>query len=198
MGILATILSFLSAYPFSVSLAGAFFGGEETILSLAYLSGQGLMPVSIVFVACLVGTVASDSFWFYAARHKFVDQALKYKYFSKGYSKAASIFYKSFKSNLLVKLLLIKFMYGLRIVTMFYLSREKMSFKEFSFYNTIVIFIWLIINVVVGWSAGRGFSKAINILADTQKGLMLLIALIILINLFKWLFNKLFIKEMPK
>ena len=53
-----------------------------------------------------------------------------------------------------------------------------MSFKRFTFFNSIVIFIWMIIVVVLGWLAGKG----VNIILATYKNLQLGI-LILLITL---------------
>ena len=196
MAFLSSIILFFQDYPFLVSFVGAFFGGEESILSLAYLSGQNILPVLVVFAGCFVGTMASDSFWFYLARHRIIDRSLERKHFAKGYQKVASVLNKSFYGNPFPILLIVKFLYGFRIMTIFYLSREKMNFKKFSYYNAGTAFIWLTVNVTVGWLAGRGFSRAMNILEDARKGLLILVLLIITVSFFRFLLDKWFNKNL--
>ena len=107
MNIVSRVLSLFSLYPFYVSFLGAFFGGEETILTLSYLSGQSSVSVVIVFLGCFLGTFASDVFWFYSARHAWVNALFRRKNFSKAYAKALALFGRVLDRNIFLTLLII-------------------------------------------------------------------------------------------
>ena len=69
--VLEEIVLFFKSYPELVSFSGALFGGEETILVIAFLTGQGLFSVKTVFIYAYFGTLVSDWIWFYIGYYKF-------------------------------------------------------------------------------------------------------------------------------
>ncbi len=185
MGLVEGLLMFFVAYPFSVSFAGAFFGGEETILALAFLSGQDMVPVWSVFLACLLGTFSSDSMWFFFGRSRLMTRALAWRWVARAYKEVDRLYVSLTRYGTFLALLIGKFIYGTRIATIAYLSRERMTFKRFSAFNAAIIAVWSGIVISVGWLAGRGFSKAINVFQDVEKGVFLLFLFLLAMYLLK-------------
>lgn len=177
------IIAFFSGHAFLLSFVGAFFGGEETILTLSFLAGQGIMSAWLVFAGCLAGTLSSDAAWFALGRSRLADKILGWKIFHRGYQKVENIFHKTTKGNIIIMILIGKFLYGTRIITIMYMARRKMSLARFNLYNTIIVTLWLGVIIPIGWSAGKGFSRTVNILHDFERATMVLILLLVLVYL---------------
>ncbi len=190
-----SIITFFQGYPLSISFIGSFFGGEEIILPLAYLAGQSVMPLWKVFVGCLVGTLVSDLLWFHIARARWVDRLLNTKYLSKGQRKIISILDVSTRHNLFMTMLFLKFAYGTRLITISYLSREKLDMKEFVRYNFFVIFIWISVIVPLGWLAGKGLSMVTDIYHDVEMTLSAIIMLIVIVYFTRIALNRWLLKH---
>jgi len=195
MSTIENIILFFSGYPFTISYFGAFLGGEETILVLSFLSGQGIIPAWIVFLACTLGTMSSDIFWYFLGKSKAIDWILRRKYFSSGYAKVNWAYDRLTRYNTIGALLMGKFLYGTRILTIFYLSRGKMNLKRFCGYNALIVLIWSAVIVPIGWLAGRGFSLFLDILKDFQFIVGIIIILVILVYVIhkalnRWMVHK--------
>jgi membrane protein DedA with SNARE-associated domain len=188
------IFIFLS-YPFSLSFLGSFFLGEEIILALSYLSAQNFVPFWTIFTAAYLGTISSNIAWFFIAKTRAADKILNLKYFSKGYKKIVYIFEESIKYNIFLSLLILRFAYGSRIITIFYLSREKFSLKKYIFYDFIISLIWLMAITSIGWFAGKGAERLVEQLRDFQAGLLILILIIIIVYFSKIKIKKLINKK---
>jgi len=177
--VIQELLLFFAAYPFTISTLGAFVGGEETILVIAFLAGQGVFGFWTIFVGSILGTVLSDLMWFYIGRSKFANKLLRWKHFKTGYKKAKNILDKLVQKNTFITLVVGKFIYGTRIATITYLSRERLSITRFSLYNSIVILIWLAVVVPVGWLAGKGFSNVLNVYKNVEHTIAVIVLFVI-------------------
>ena len=92
-------------------------------------------------------------------------------------------------------LLITKFLYGTRIITIFYLAKERVSFWRFSWYNAIVTGIWAIVVCSIGWSAGKGVTWVEAVYNNLSIALALLaLILAVLYGTRIWL-NKIIIEK---
>lgn len=171
-----TVLSaflFFGAYPYVIPFLGAIVGGEETIVLISMFSAKGVIPFWVVLAATIVGTLVSDSLWYYAARTRIWQKFVTSKHFAASYAKIATIVDLVTKGSHFRALLYTKFLYGTRIITIMYLSREHLSFKQFSGYNVVVTAIWASVVCTIGWLAGKG----LIVLAGYVKNIQLIVTL---------------------
>ena len=159
-------------------------------MSIAFLSGQGVMPLYIVFAGSIIGTIVSDTAWFFLSRTRAADRMISYKHFSVWYAKVKSIFDKITKNNIIIAILVGKFLYGTRIVTIAYLSRERINYYKFCLYNFVIIVLWTLVIIPIGYLAGEGLGKTMTIFQDFEKVVFYLIVFIILIFIIKSVFTK--------
>ncbi len=168
------ILSFFGNYTPLVSFLGAIIGGEETLLLLAILAAHNFFNIWIVIVFFYIGIVVSDTIWYALGKSNLFDWFVKKKVISKVYLHWDRLLNKATKRNDFQALLLTKFLYGFRVPTIMYLSRERLKFEHFLRYTAIVDLIWVSVIALISWFAGKGISFATNL----SKNLVLSLVLI--------------------
>jgi len=190
--IIEAILPFLETHGIMISFLGGFVSGESIIMTLAFLSANGLIPLWYVLVFCTLGMYLSDFIPFLFGRLKFVKNLMEKERFARRIEKVEDILLKFTKNNLFLTLLYTKVIYGASIPALIYLGSKKTSKSKFAVNNLLVELIFVPAVVSVGWLSGKGFSSAITILKDIKIGIFLLVVLIIVLySLRKWVNNKL-------
>lgn len=177
-------------YSYIICFLGAFIGGEETILALSIIAAQGYLQIWVVFIFCYLGIFASDTMWFFIGRIKSLSKFKKNKTINKSYKKAINLIEKTSKNQNFLLLLITKFIYGIRISTIMYVGRHRLSYKKFAFFNSIIIFIWMLIIVGAGWLAGKGFSVIIQTYKNLQLAIIILAIAIIVFYIIRILISK--------
>ncbi len=183
-----SILPILPA-PFLLPLFGAIIGGEETIILIAMLSSEGLISFWTVFVFSFLGTLISDIFWFLGG--DLVVKLERWRLFSKNFEEMAEIIRKISGRSHFRALLITKFFYGTRLLTLFHVRRDGFPLWEFIPANALVVLIWTSAIVPFGWLAGKGV-VSLGILENVE-GLIGIVLLIVIGFHFlrKWLNKRL-------
>ena len=76
-------------------------------------------------------------------------------------------------------LLMSKFIYGTRVLTIIYLSLEKISAIKFLVSNLLGTFVWLSAVVAVGWLAGRSIINLMPMLSDVKYAILIIVILVV-------------------
>ena len=185
------IINFLITYRLVAIFIGAFFFGETVILAAAFLAGQGRLDLAAVFGLSFAATIISDSAWFLLGQKilAWFNRLDKYKAQSqKLIDKIAQ--YTGKKPFL--SLLFIKFLYGIRVIAIIYLSIRKISFKTFVIYDSIGSFIWLSTIILIGWLAGKSIISLGPNLNKVEFAVGLFIILVLVVRMgTKWFSQKL-------
>lgn len=196
--IFQTILPFIGQYGKTISFFGGFITGESMIVTLAFLSAQGVLPLWQVFVFCTLGMYLSDFIPLIIGRFKFFRKLFERKKFVKKIEKIEHNLQKYARNNLFLILFYSKFIYGLSIPALIYLGTKKTSYLKFAFYNFLVEIIFVPMVILIGWFSGRGFLFTKNIFKDIRIAIFLLIIFIILfIFIRRWWNQKLIKKQKP-
>lgn len=186
-----TVTMYLSIYgPIAIFL-GTFFFGESVVIAAAFLAGQGIWSVWIVFILSFLGTIISDSLWFTGGSgiKKFASKKITTNTHSIKHTLQAIERITNGKTFL--SLLFIKFLYGTRIITIFYLASQKFPFRKFLLYNTLGTIIWLIIMITVGWLLGQGVKLIMVDFTYIEFAFLGLVIIIMCIKfLIKWITKK--------
>jgi len=171
------ITQLLIEYQLPALFAGAVFFGETVILTASFLAAQGWWSVWNVFLITLLGTVISDCVWFLLGNwimHKESFQKHKPKY-----EKLVTKLDKKIGNRPYLSLLVIKFLYGTRILTIIYLSFRKIKFWQFVVFDFLGTSFWLAVVMTIGWLAGKGYTRVIEIFHNIGYGLSALIVFFI-------------------
>ncbi len=191
MQVSAQVLSLLSQYQILALFAGSFFFGESVIIGAGILSAYGVWaPVTVLWVAFL-GTMSSDTAWFFGGRYFFA-QFQKWEMMQKVYERVIIMLERKASAKPFRILLVIKFLYGTRILTIIYLSLRRVAYRSFFIYNAIGSIVWLMVMISIGWLIGKGFSKVLPLLHAAQFYLLALLIVMLLVTMItKWLSKKL-------
>ena len=198
MNIGTTTLALLYAYEFPALFFGGFFFGETVIIPAAFLAGEGILSLSSVFWVTFLGTIVADTIWFFVGPtlFRFAHRFAYVQTRSEGMMNRLETLYanKPFRA-----LLVSKFVYGTRILTVLYLSLEKISAIRFLLINLASTFVWLLGIVAIGWLAGKSIVNLIPVLSDLKYALLLVVLLIVALKVVPaWLRRRRLKKELPE
>ena len=185
----------LESYSYVVSFFAPAFGGDAAAIGLAFLSAQGHYPLWTLFTFGVVGTVFADSVWFFIAKQRVVNTIRNGGRFSARYQKVEETVVRLSHSNDFLLLLLAKYIYGTRILTIFYVSLKELAFGKFLIYSSVTTVLWIIPICTIGWLAGMGFDMVLTMFRNVQLALAFLLVLVVLFYVIqrvikRWLIQK--------
>jgi membrane protein DedA with SNARE-associated domain len=154
-------------------IATALWGDAALIFFVAFSVNYNL-SLWIVFLASYVGTLIGDSAWFILSM-RFGHHIEKNPKLKKAYQKIAKIIDVLFGTKHLLALTIVKYLYGTRVITIFYLVKEKISYRKFVYYDFISTLFWIIGIGFFGWLIGKGF-----VLIKTFKDMQLAVTVLLL------------------
>ena len=174
-------------YAFLVPYLGAVFGGEETILIISVLAAGGAFSFPLLFAMSFLGTVTSDIAWFYFGKYGMRWLEGRPSIYEK-IEQVEQFTVRMTRGQDFLALLITKFLYGTRLIMIFYLARKRLSFRAFLAYDAAVTGIWALVICSLGWWAGRGVSWAAQVFGDLSSVLgVMVIGFVALYALRIWL-----------
>ncbi|HCB35532.1 MAG: hypothetical protein A2W52_00190 [Candidatus Taylorbacteria bacterium RIFCSPHIGHO2_02_49_25] len=196
MHIGTTTLAILFAYKFPALFFGGFFLGETVIIPAAFLAGQNILSLSEVFWLTFLGTVSADVLWFlvgpflWKVAHRFETISTK----SEAVLKRLDELYANqpFRA-----LLVSKFVFGTRFLTVIYLSFERVSALRFLVMNFLSTLLWLTTIAALGWLAGESIINLLPIISDVKYAFLFIVLLVIALKLAPIWFQKKIMHEKP-
>ena len=73
-----------------------------------------------------------------------------------------------------------KFIYGTRVFATLYASQQEKKFTKYFIINLLALLLWFAIMTPIGWYAGRGFTKLLDVVKGIEKLLAIIVALILI------------------
>jgi len=168
---------------FILGVIGTALWGDGALIFFTAFSVNYKISLWLIFFAAYIGTMIGDSLWFLIGI-KLARKIEKNKKMYKGYKKIAFIIDKIFKHNHLLALTVVKYLYGTRVITIFYLAKEKIGYKKFIYYDFISTLFWVLGVGLIGYLVGLGFVWIQTAFKNIQ---LTILALIIIFILFGWL-----------
>jgi membrane protein DedA with SNARE-associated domain len=142
MEFLQLIQDALVQYGWLGLFAGAFLFGETIIISSALIVFSQGLSVPLAVGLAFLGTVLSDLIWFLLGSSVVRRRLERNGTWDKHHDFIARLNQLFGKRPFLI-LLVIKFLYGTRILTIVYLSVRKMPIWQFLFFNSLGTILWL-------------------------------------------------------
>lgn len=190
--------AFIYSYPFLkyiVIFLGAGFGGELAVVSLSFLAAQGLFPLPLFFGISFLGTLFSDSLWFFLGRTRLAEKIVDHRYATNTIVVIFEAIKKISRGNHLFAFIFAKFLVGTRIVVIFYVSKTKIAFKKFLQNDLPAIIIWLFVLGLIGYLSGLGFNYISGILKNVYAGIGFVVLILVVIAVLQIWMKKIFTKE---
>jgi len=191
------IMSFI-AHPILVTFIGTLIAGESVILTLSFLSASGLFPFWIIFVFAILGEFVSDLIWYALGRIKIIHKFHNSKKFSLTYQKVDEFIMKLSKESIFRAILYSKFAYGTRTFVLIYLGLKKADLKQVVFSLAVISFLFVLIVSSIGYFAGKGFVKLLDIFEDVKLAITFVIVVIIILFILKKVISNILVKRRKK
>ena len=108
----------------------------------------------------------------------------------KDFTKIAEVIEFIFKKQHFIALTVVKFLYGTRVITIMYLSKERMRLWRFIVYDTFATLLWVLGVGIVGYFVGLGYVWVKTIFKNTTIILTIIVFFFILFYLLQQKINK--------
>lgn len=192
---IVSALSLLGRFDWLVSYIAPFFGGENAVLFMAFLSAQGILPISIVIVFSFLAMITLDSIWFFIVKTKGFNKLKNWQKISKQtIALEKRIERISSKQDIFI-LLISKILIGTRILIIVYLSMKKMSYRRFFAFNFLPTLLWAGILSLVGWLAGKGYYSLSSASHNLFIAGIVLLGVMVILSLISYLLKKWLLKK---
>lgn len=151
-----TIFSVLQQYQIPAIFVGTAFISEAVIIPSTVLAKQGVFHWLTVYVVAWLATITSDIVWFKGAKlllritHKLGD-------YQHRIHRLIHIIEKMTGKRTYLFLLVYKFFYGFRGLTIIALSMRQYPFWTYILFSSLGTAIWLTVIMGVGWLVALGF-----------------------------------------
>lgn len=174
---ITSFVDVINNFPIIISLLMIVIGGDIVVITLAFLSQQGIVNLYYVIIFGFIGAVVSDFLWYFLTKTKLIDMFKEWKYIKQHYSYLEKRVEKSSHGKDFLILLTAKFVAGTRAVTIIYLSLKKINLLKFSVLSIVSNLIWVSFLIAVGVLAGRGFATLV-IFQNIQLALISVVGVI--------------------
>ena len=146
-----TLESFLETYGYSALLVGAFFEGETTMVLGGLAAYLGYLDLPWVILIAFVGTLMGDQLFFYLGRwHSRAILAWR-----PGLESRLDRVKQHIERHQMQLILVFRFLYGLRIITLFGLGMSRIPATYFFLLSTISALVWAAAMGIGGYLFGN-------------------------------------------
>jgi membrane protein DedA with SNARE-associated domain len=179
----------LAQYGLIAVFLGTFFEGEIVVIAAGVLASLDFLSLPWVFATAFVATFVGDQVFFFLGRKK--GTAFLEKRGRKHWRKRAEKVHDLIHNHQNKILFGYRFLYGLRIPTLFALGTSELSTKKFVLLNVINSAIWTVLFVLGGYFFGDIFITFIdNAKAYGREVLIVLAVIAVVIWVISWMRNR--------
>lgn len=186
---------FILHYPSLAYLAvffGVILGGGATLFIVGFLAAQKIIPLFSFTVIGLLAVFLSDTLWFLLGKTEIINRIILHRSMSGTISVITEGIRRLSKGKHFVVFILAKFLVGTPIILIIYSRETRLKFRDFFYYNTLSILLWLCISIVIGFVSGLGFTYMGNIFHNIYAAIGYVLALIVIVAGLQLWFKKKF------
>ena len=153
--------SIIETYGYWAVLVGTFLEGETILVLGGFAAKSGYLALPWVIVAAFIGSLSGDQLYFYLGRRHSTAVLKRYPAWNYSIERVQNLMNR-FNTPLI---LILRFLYGLRIVAPFAIGMSSVSAKRFILLNTLGAGVWALLVGVGGYL----FGQALEILIGDVK-----------------------------
>ena len=149
------LIQILEQYGYAIVFLGAVIGGELVVLIAVFLASLGMFNIYLVVLFGMMGIVISDNLWYFVGTK--LRGRLDYckdRFCPKKYQYKIESFSEKFTDHYAKFLILSKFVYGARIITLITSGYQRIPYRKFVKFNLIGSTSWMGIIVFLGYVMG--------------------------------------------
>ncbi len=151
------IVQFLEKWGYLGVFLGSLIEGESVVLTVSSMAYFGKFQLIKVMFYAFLGTLLADQLLFYIGRFVGVRLLSKFKKLEK---KSAYII-QLLEAYDVPFILGFRFVYGIRIISPFFIGLSNISIPKFSILNLIAALIWSVFSCTLGYYIGA-FSRMLG------------------------------------
>ena len=141
---------FIKTYGYLAVFLGTLLEGETILLAAGFACHQGLMDWRLVFLLALFGATLGDQSAFLIGRWKGAQLLGRFPSLDRSLPRINSLLERYHAPVIL----LVRFMYGMRIAGPVLLGIGKISLRRFALLNLIGAVVWVVIVTMIGYFFG--------------------------------------------
>lgn len=174
---------FLSNYGYITVFIGTFLEGELFLLVAGFFVKHGFLSPIPTVVFSILGALSHELMYFFIGKWKGRHFLLGNKYTKRKYIKAKKLVEKYGT----LSIFLVRFIYGMRIVSMTLLGATGYNMYKFIFFNIISLIIWSVFFLFIGYIFGH---IATLIFGEVRNYFLLAGIIVILLGFLLYIFKK--------
>ncbi|NCS64838.1 MAG: DedA family protein [Hydrogenophilales bacterium CG03_land_8_20_14_0_80_62_28] len=168
---LVSVSGLIGAYGYLAVFAGTLLEGETILLAAGFAAHQGLLDWWAVVAVAFVGGTLGDQLAFLLGRWK--GNAIIARF--PALSRRAPQVHRLLERYDLVLILIIRFLYGLRIAGPLIMGSSRIPPLRFSYLNMIGAVIWAVLVAGVGYAFGAATTSMFGHLKHIEETVLLVI-----------------------
>ena len=170
-------------YGYLAVFIGALIEGETLLVMAGYLAHEGYLNLAVVMAVAAVGGFIGDQFFFTLGRFRGREILARFPSLKARAARVEELVYRY--QNWLI--ILIRFMYGLRVAGPIFLGMARVSPIRFAVVNLLGAIVWA---VLIG-GAGYLFGQAVGLfLHDAQRYEAFLLGGILILGIAVWIYRR--------
>ncbi|MDR3395892.1 MAG: DedA family protein [Parasulfuritortus sp.] len=172
--LLVTISHLIEAYGYLFVFAGALLEGETVLLAAGFAAHQGLLDLRLVIGIAFVGGTLGDQLAFLLGRWRGNELIERFP----ALARHAPQVHRLLERFSVVLILMIRFLYGLRIAGPVIMGTSRIPLVQFSILNMIAAAIWAVLVSGAGYVFGAATESAFNHIEHVE-----IVALLVILSL---------------
>ena len=157
---------------------GVIVEGETPLVLASMMANQNHLDLALVLSVAFVAAILGDQVLFLIARYKGKQWLKKSAFLSRRLEKAI----KLMQNNDVFVILIMRFLYGLRVVIPALLGLTDIPWKRYFLYNLLGVIIWTIAFSFLGYYLARGTNLILGEFASVE--VIVLVCLVAVVAIF--------------
>ena len=172
-------------------------GGEPVVLALSFIAATyNILSLPTIMLMGFSTALLAEIFWFLFARSPWIN-LFGTRYGESRILQDFHYYFGKLERNKPFRLLFFtRFISGLTIMVIIYLSRRKIPFLTFLRYCLLVNLFWTPVVVFIGWGGGKGFTFLFEIVNNIHYALFIIFLLAVILYLINHSFRKYLLKKL--
>ena len=158
----------IKTYGYLAVVFGTLLEGETVLLAAGFACHQGLMDWRLVFLLALLGATLGDQSAFLIGRWKGAQLLDRFPLLARSLPRINSLIERYHTPVIL----LIRFMYGMRIAGPVLLGIGKLSLRRFALLNLIGALMWVALVISIGYFFGVTMAALLSDVREIEELLL--------------------------
>lgn len=166
----------------ATSFLAALLWGNSAALVFGINAGMNVIDPWTVFIFSAAGNFGRDTVFFYLGRTRLIDRLTSAKKIAPAYERLNRLREKNAHHDLKV-FIAVKFMYGLRLLSVTYFGSLNYPFTRYAAYNAVALLIINFVIVAVGWAVGQGVGESFDPFASMESAITFILGTVVVYGL---------------